>query len=463
MKFRLAVAAAGALALGCSSRPTTLRLDIAAAPGVSVQSLTLTIDLDGADGGVSEPLSGGAAPALPGRAVVRFADVARDVAVALDGSDDAGNPLHAATTVRLVPHAEVTAALTVGAAIVADDLGGAPDDLGAGDLGTPPPADLAGCTLGARCGYALERRLTITNGASAALPAGYTVRVPLDAANFPAGQVRADLDDVRLFGDAPDGEHARVVDLAPPGQTRALWFALAHSIAAGASDTSYAVLYDDPAAGAPPADGTKVFALYDDFTTATASAIWKVNGAPVFAGGVATLRKNQQDALTTTAASDGVPTSSVVEWRSLMTDPASAGQVTANGTFWWWVGYQHTGDFDPSEPWLVWIQRSATDLHGEVKDSSSANCASAAGCLTNSVPALDTSFHWYRIERDAAQTRFYVDGTAMTPVNDANSVDYSVMLRNWAVTSDLQVDWIRARALVSPEPTVTVGPAQPVQ
>jgi hypothetical protein len=31
------------------------------------------------------------------------------------------------------------------------------------------------------------------------------------------------------------------------------------------------------------------------------------------------------------------------------------------------------------------------------------------------------------------------------------------MLRNWAVTSDLVVDWIRGRALASPEPAVTVG------
>jgi len=31
------------------------------------------------------------------------------------------------------------------------------------------------------------------------------------------------------------------------------------------------------------------------------------------------------------------------------------------------------------------------------------------------------------------------------------------MLRNYAVTSDLLVDWIRARTLASPEPAVTVG------
>jgi hypothetical protein len=62
------------------------------------------------------------------------------------------------------------------------------------------------------------------------------------------------------------------------------------------------------------------------------------------------------------------------------------------------------------------------------------------------------------VERDAAATRFYIDGVLSgSAIADPNTTDYSVMLRNWAVASDLVVDWIRARALVTPEPTVTVG------
>jgi hypothetical protein len=172
-------------------------------------------------------------------------------------------------------------------------------------------------------------------------------------------------------------------------------------------------------------------------------------------GGALTLHMNGADALTTTAASDGVPTLSALEWRSHITDAASAGQVTANGTFWWWAGYQHTGDFTPSDPWIVWIMRGPTDLHGERKITGSANCAT--GCNGGTVTP-DNAYHWYRVERDAAATRFYIDGVLSgSAIADPNTTDYSVMLRNWAVASDLVVDWIRARALVTPEPTVTVG------
>ena len=434
-----------ALMMGCSPAPTTLRLDIDAAAGLVVESLTLRLDVAG---GASQtqalPMTGGA-PALPGQLIVKLPDAALDVTVALDAQSAGGDPLHADTTVRTSPHAQVEATLTLGGA---GNLGGGTlDGDGAG----------LGCAAGGtRCLYAYRRTLTITNGAATALPPGYTVRVPLDAAMFPAARMRADLNDVRLFGDGADGERNRVVDLAPPGQTRALWFRLTHAIAAGAADTSYAVYYGAPAADAPPADAAQVFALWDGFDTGAAPATppWLVNGTPFVGSGTLTLHRNSLDAITTVAASDGVPTLSALEWRARVTDFTSAGQLVGNDVFWSWIGYQRTGDFTAAAPWILWALRSPADIHAERKVTTGTACSTA--CEGGAI-VPDNAYHWYRIERDPTVTRYYRDGVLSYMVADGNDLDYSVLARNYAVTSDLVVDWIRARGLVAPEPGVAVG------
>lgn len=426
--------------MGCKPSATTLRLDISAAAGVTVQSLRLRVQLGGADGGPSEALPpAGAMPALPGRAVVRLPDVAMAVAVALDGRDASGVPLHAEAVAHTIPHHEVDVALTLGVLAVSD---------GAVDQGAP-------CVVDARCSYAARRALTIHNGASAPLPVGYTVRVPLDPLFFAPGEVRADLADVRVFADPPDGELPRVIDATPPGQTRALWLALAHPIAADADDTRYSIYYSKPAAATPPSDPAQVFALWDGFDNGTQlSALWLTNGAPSVGGGALTLTRNTQDAVTTNAASDGVPTHSALEWRARLTDAASGGQTVGGNIFWSWIGYQRSGDFNPVDPWCVWIVRGPTEIRGERKIPSSALCS--GGCDGPTLPP-DNVFHWWRIERDAVATRFYRDGVLSYSVDDPNDVDYAVMVRNYAVASDLVVDWIRGRELARPEPTVTVG------
>jgi len=446
VRYRLAALIFCASVTGCKPGPTTLALDIDAAPGVTVQSLALHLGLGSDDAGVSEALPpSGAMPTLPGRAVVRLPDVAMDVDVALDGQDVDGAPLHAETIVHVVAHEQVSATLTLGAPAMGDDLGG-------GDLAMPVDAGLP-CVAGARCNYAYRRQLTIHNGAASALPVGYTVRVPLDPVLFPSTKTRADLADVRVFVDPAGAELQRVIDTAPPGQTRALWIALTKPIAAGASDTSYAVYYDDPNAQAAPNNPTQVFAVWDGFDGAAPSSIWTANGAPTVSGGALTLHMNGQDGLITTASA---PAQCVLEWRSRMTDPASAGQVTANGTFWWWIGFQD--NFTPAEPWIIWIQRSGApvDVHGERKVSSSTVCNNGNGCI-GPATVVDNAYHWYRIERDVNTTNWYYDGVQSYTIGDPNNAAHPLILRNWGVTSDLLVDWVRARLLITPEPTVTVG------
>jgi hypothetical protein len=423
------VALAVLCATGCSA-PTTLLLDIGGSPS-ALQSLSVTLTL--ADGqSVLAPLPD--AP-LPGRAVVKLADLEQDVQLSLDAVAADGSLLHDAATAHALPHRQVTVELALGA-VVTPDLGG---------------ADLTAVDFAAVLAY--RRALTVQNGA-AALPAGYSIRVPIDALLFPAGKVRSDLSDVRVFDGA--NQIDRAVDLAPPGATRALWFALQRPIAANASDTAYALEYGDPNASAAPADATKVFAAYDDFTGATLSSLWQMNGAPSLANGELTLHKNGVDGICTTAATDKVPILSALEWRSRVTDPASAGQSVNPNTFWWWAGYQRYGDFTAADPWVLFIQRAPNQITVERKVTSGTACASV--CTSNALtPALDAQYHWYRIERGATATLFFRDGVQVQSIADPNNDDYSLLARNYSVSSDLIVDWLRARPLASPEPTVTIG------
>lgn len=300
--------------------------------------------------------------------------------------------------------------------------------------------------------FLYRRRITIKNNAALTMPAGFTVKVPLAtlASLVTAGKVKADFSDLRVIGDVAS-ERDRVVDpptgVAPP----AVWFSLATSLAPGQTTTDFALYYGFPTSGAAPANGSAVFQIYDDFTTGISNQ-WLKNDAPTTTAGKLILRANRTDALTTNAATDGIGIVSAIELSVAVTNPDSNPTVQTNGTFYYWFGYQHTGDFVESDPWIVWIARGKGQLHGEQK--SPVGCE--AGC---DGPYLnqDTAQHYYAIERDPAASRFYRDGTLTFTSTVGNSTDYSPMLRNFAESSDMHIDWVRVRARVPAEPSVTVG------
>jgi hypothetical protein len=297
--------------------------------------------------------------------------------------------------------------------------------------------------------YMYRRRITIINNSASALAAGYTIRVPFTMLStlIGAGKVKADHSDLRVIGSS--GERDRIVDVAPAPV--AINFSLAQSIASGTMNQSYYVYYGRPNATAAPANGNQVFALYDDFATAISSS-WLKNDAPTVSSGRLLLRAAHTDAITTTAASDGVPIVSAVELLAATTNPNSDPTPQAEGTFYYWWGYQHTGDFNASDPWIVWIARGKGQLHAEQK--------SPVGCEANcegAYAAQNTSLHYYAIERDATASRFYMDGALSYGAAVMNTTDYSVMVRNYQATGDVQVDWIRARIRVTPDPTITLG------
>lgn len=302
--------------------------------------------------------------------------------------------------------------------------------------------------------FAYRRKITIVNQAATSLPAGFTIRVPLAATLAGLvlqGKVKADFSDLRVIGEGALGERDRIIDPAGGPAPAALSFSLAQPIAAGATNTSYYLYYGAPDAPAAPADGSAVFAVYADFASEIPSQ-WTTHDAPTVSGGKLVLRANHTDAIATTAATDGVPIVSAVELVASIANPTSDPTPQPEGTFYYWFGYQHTGDFTASDPWITWIARGKGQVHAEQK--SPVGCE--AGCESGYVPQT-TGTRYYVIERDPNATRFYVDNFLIYTATVTNNEDYSLMVRNYLATSDVQVDWIRARVRASPDPAVSLG------
>jgi hypothetical protein len=303
-----------------------------------------------------------------------------------------------------------------------------------------------------------ERSLELKNVASTAAPAGSPVCVILDGdvATEILGKVRADFADLRVLG--PTTERDRTVDLLTADRLE-ICFRLERAIALGGTDTDYALRYGDPGAMAPPPAQAKVFDFYDGFDAPVLDpARWLVNGAPVVAGGVLRLPMGStQPAVTTVAASDTIPPSASLEVRARVLDPTSEGLPQPNGgSFYYWFGFQHTGNFEAVEPWTVFIARSKSSVEAEHK-TTSGTCA--PGC-DESALGQTASFRTYRIDRSSGGARFvYDDGTVFEA--DGDNGDMSVMLRSFLATSDVEIDWVRARPLVGPDPEPLVGPEGP--
>lgn len=305
--------------------------------------------------------------------------------------------------------------------------------------------------------FAYRRRISIQNTSATALPVGFTIRIPLGAtlqALIDEGKLRSDLADLRVIGDTL-GERDRIVDPPDGPAAAAVWFSLAEPLAAGATTTDYALYYGAPTAAGPPSSGPAVFPVYDDFTNGIAP-LWSKNAAPMTSAGQLVLRANQTDAIVTDAATDNVPVVSAVDLVATVMNPASDPTPQPEGTFYYWFGYQRTGDFTASDPWIVWIARAKNEVRGEQKSPVGCEMECAGGAT-----GQNTATHHYAIERDPAATRFYRDGALAFTTAVTNSADYAVIVRNYMATSDLRVDWIRARARVSPDPTVSLGAEQP--
>ncbi|MGH2620903.1 MAG: hypothetical protein ACRDHG_10095, partial [Anaerolineales bacterium] len=150
--------------------------------------------------------------------------------------------------------------------------------------------------------YAFRQQLTVSTGALG-LSTGHEVAITLDhAALVAAGKSLSSGDDARLayFNGAAWVQLDRVRDPLTSwnsGSTK-LWFAVAGPILPSSSDNNYYLYYDNPAAGAPPADLDAIFNLADDFedgslsiqflvSTSGAANIYEAFGEAIIDGGSA--------------------------------------------------------------------------------------------------------------------------------------------------------------------------------
>ncbi len=332
---------------------------------------------------------------------------------------------------------------------------GTADGPSGGETGSPPGD--GGADTGPPIAAKYRRAMPITNNnETTALPAGYTACFASAGVAgvelVSTGKVRSDYADLRVFG--PSGERARVLEPLATGRTE-LCFRLERGIAANAVDDGYELRYGDPDAGAPPNAMAVVFDFHDDFDGTALDTRWLVNGAPTLSGGILTLPKNGQPGITTAAGSDGIDVNASLEMRVKVDDPTS--NPDSVNQFYYWFGFQHTGDFNAYEPWTLFAARSKGTIEAEHKTDT----GSCTGGCVDAPHTQTTTFRVYRIDRTAAGATFlYDDGSAYTAVSPAG--DLSVMLRNWMVTSDVEVDWVRARPTITPEPTTTLGPEQSV-
>jgi hypothetical protein len=301
----------------------------------------------------------------------------------------------------------------------------------------------------------VQRTLELKNGAMTPVPAGHTtcLRAPLQdvfGAGF-ASKVRPDFGDVRVF--ASGVEVKRTIDALRTGVLVAC-FRLTKPIAPGAVDTTYVVRYGDPNALVPPPADGDVFDFFDGFDGSSLGQGWRKLGNPIVAGGTVTFPKNVQSGITSVADTDGIGLEASLEIKARVTNPSSAGELLDGGeSRWYWFGFQHLGDFDAFEPWSVFIARSKSEIHAEHKSSGTTTCA--PGCA-QPPRTQTTDFRVYTVARTGADVLFTLDDATVFAANSAVG-DLSILIRSYALDSELVVDWVRARPLVVPEPALAIG------
>jgi len=237
-------------------------------------------------------------------------------------------------------------------------------------------------------------------------------------------------------------------------------FSLERAIPAGSAD-AYVLRYGDPNANPPPAAEKDLFAFWDGFdegATTIDTNRWNVNGNVVVGGGVASLPGGGVNAIASKAATDAVGALASFEIRVRITDPASApGTVDSGEQFYYWFGFQHKGDFLPTEPWSIFTSRSPNSFRAGHKSTTG---ACTGNCADPNERPQSTAFRTYRIDRALAETYFVTDEGALFRAAGTNG-DESIIVRNFMATSDVVVDWVRARPIVDPPPTIDLSAEEP--
>ncbi len=315
----------------------------------------------------------------------------------------------------------------------------------AGDAGAEGEASSGG-------GHRWRRAIQIHAG-DAGLPAGYSVRVTGIDALTDAGHAQAGFGNVYVVG--PDGGQLdRIVDL-PPMPTPGLWFAAQSGLAAGADDdASYALEYGDFDAAPPAADGSAVFVTYDDFAGGALPPAWESQGYVTVSSGTVTLGPDV-DAAYIARDNNGTPAPDNrtgiggigIEIRA--TTPAG---MPPAGSF--WLGFQvpkYTGCAHQ-----IWQLGStfAPDY-----------CDPTAVVGTPGTPldaGLAGQTHLFQVLRTFTTTHFVIDDRDWYDLATTDRTGMYPIVKNEEYPGTATVNMVRTRYVLDDDPTVTLGPEQPL-
>ncbi len=300
------------------------------------------------------------------------------------------------------------------------------------------------------CAWAYRKVLPVTTGAAAA-PAGYSVSVTFDhAALVAAGKARADGNDVRIVRWTGSSwvELDRVLDETTLWNTTTtkLWFATAAAIGASSTDASTYLYYGNGAAATPPANALAVYLFHDDFPgVALDASKWTVlAGAPAVAAGILTIPSNARLVAPVTYAF-GTDT----RWEAR----AALGGDGTVATFYYWCATNNTAAAGFNDDF---VRFSTTNTQHQA-----ANGNGGSTTQSNFTATTPTTFHGYSFNREAlTNVRYFQDATqklnhtVIARIPNANLRPY---FYNNGTGVNEQVDWVKVRRYVSPEPATSLG------
>jgi hypothetical protein len=292
-------------------------------------------------------------------------------------------------------------------------------------------------------GYARRARLTIVNDAAGNLeiPAGIelALRTDLAALSSDLGVIRL----VRWTGSEWIEKHRFIDDLA---LRDLLWF-VHDPIAAGATDASLWLYWDNPSPAPPLEDGAMVFTFFEGFSETELGLVWRKTVPGITAsGGLLQLPPGQSVCSNTV-----FPQYFAIDFS--MRTPSTAAYS--------WAGFMRLDDFVQSEPWMLWVDR---DGDGSlIAESNLAFIGDTGPVVSGGAVAPGTDTHLYSIERklDARGLRWTYDDmvVAERTLPQVFGGALQIWLRNGS-SLVLNFDYVRARRVLDVPPAITLGPAE---
>jgi hypothetical protein len=290
-------------------------------------------------------------------------------------------------------------------------------------------------------------RMLIANGASSSAPSGLEVALAIDLAALP-GATRASLRVVRWDDGARSWTViARHVDDPPAGRSESrIWLALDAPIAAGDTDETYWLYWNEPTA--PDDDRpSDVFTFYDDFDGTALASDWAAQNPLSVTGGELELSPGASIRSTSGRVQPGEAVDFALRvpgW---------------SGTSYYWAGLQRESDFDDTQPWMIWINRDSDpdELWPEVQVD--AIGASGAGAHF----PMDGALHRYSVERLADRVAFGRDDAEVSvlALGASYTTPLQIRIRTSSGGPTMFVPWVRVRTVLRPPPALSLEATEP--